>query len=338
MNGVNFLLLGRLGAWSWRKLASPYLMVVFFGLTALGALAAARQLADPTLLMLPPFGLLLVNLGASIASHPRFRADLPLLVFHLALLALLCLFAVGRLTYLHGGVSLHTAGVFAGNLDDEQRGPLHGDAFRQLRFSNEGFRHHYLDTSGNYYTTQNVVHWSDAAGVWHPATIGDDRALILGRYRIYANYRRGFSPIFTWQTAAGQSHTGSVHLTHQSEKGMDFSADWTLPGNLPLWVKLEFAAPSYPSGTVVENLGVDRLSHQLIVRVRDERHLLRPGESLSLPEGTLKYDRLDAWMSYRIIYDPTQPYLIATVLIAVISLGWFYVRKNAGRNVAEEVT
>lgn len=338
MKGINSALAGWLGAWSWRKLASPYLMVVFFGLTALGALAAARQLAPPTLLLVPPFLLLLVNLGASIASHPRFRADLPLLIFHLALLAMISLFALGRLTYLHGGVSLHTGGAFDGHLDDEQRGPLHGDAFRQLRFSNEGFRHHYLDTSGNYYTTQNVIHWADAAGIWHPATIGDDRPLILGNYRLYANYRRGFSPVFTWQTVSGASHTGSVHLTHQSEKGMDYSADWTLPGGLPLWVKLEYAAPSYRNGSVVENLGVDGLPHELIVRVGEIRHVLRPGESLVLPQGQLKYDRLDAWMSYRIIYDPTQPYLIATVLIAVMSLCWFYFRKTAGRRLGEELT
>ena len=45
-----------------------------------------------------------------------------------------------------------------------------------------------------------------------------------------------------------------------------------------------------------------------------------------MPEGTLTYVRLDSWMGYRIVADPTKPWLIGTIAVAVISLVWFYSR------------
>ena len=68
-------------------------------------------------------------------------------------------------------------------------------------------------------------------------------------------------------------------------------------------------------------------AHRLIVRDGDRRHELRPGDELNLPEGRLKYLRLTSWMGYRIDYDWTRPWLLATVIVGLLGLfGHFLTR------------
>ena len=55
------------------RLASPWLTIIFFLLTAAGALATAHKLDDATPLMALPFALLGLNLGAAVVAHPRGR-------------------------------------------------------------------------------------------------------------------------------------------------------------------------------------------------------------------------------------------------------------------------
>jgi len=72
--------------------------------------------------------------------------------------------------------------------------------------------------------------------------------------------------------------------------------------------------------------GAGELQHHLVLRVGELRQELRPGDVVALDGGKLAYVGMGSWMGYRVIYDPTKPWLVATTLVAVGSLLAFYAR------------
>ena len=309
-----------------RLLASPYLTVSFFLFMAIGSLWAAQGGGDATLATLLPLSLLVVNLAASLKTQARFRADLPLLLFHLALLSLVALLALARLIYFDGATILTAGTAFEGNLVKDARGPLHGDGVRALRFANEGFTENFPQR-GQYHSTYNRVRWWDDAGQSHVAEIGDDRPLVLDGYRIYATGRRGFSPLFHWQPAVGDAGYGTVQLPDSNTEGLGPATAWPLPSGPQAWVMLNLEAASAPQAGVQRlGLGESEIRHHLVLRVDEQRMALRPGETVAIGGGRLTYVRLDSWMGYRIVKDPTEPWLVATILVGIASLLWFYAR------------
>lgn len=311
-----------------KTLASPRLTVLFFLLMAGAALWASQGAENITAVVLAPLLLLLLNLGAAIIGNARFRADLPLLVFHLALLLLLGLLAAARLTYFEGALTLSADTDFDGEFVREERGMLHGDGARRLRFGNEGFTENY-PARGQYHMTYNLVRWSDAEGRPRLAEIGDDRPLVIDGYRIYATRQRGFSPVFAWVPADGAEQLGTIQLLDRGETvgSDDFpsGSTVTLPGGTQAWVQLRLqGAPEKKEQRA--DLGAAEVKHHVVLRVGSERHELQTGDSVALPGGRLHYVKLGSWMGYRVTYDPTKPWLIATTLVGILALVWFYSR------------
>lgn len=304
-----------------RALASPRLMAAFFLLMAAAALGVAYGLLSPTPAALVPLGLLVVNLTASIASNARFRADLPLLVFHVSLLVFVALLAVARLTYFEGTAAVAVGERFAGELRTEERGALHGNGARALRFSNEGFTESY---PGRYRYTDNLVRFQDEAGNLHEGVIGDDRPLVLDGYRIYTFRSRGFAPMLQWMSDDGTIQFSSVQLGPIGTDGFMDGTELTVAGGPRVWLSLSTEDAKPAPGSRRDNLGAREARNKLVVRHDDRRHDLQRGESVQLPGGRLTFTGLGAWMGYRIIYDPTKPWLIGTLVVAVTSLLWFY--------------
>jgi len=309
-----------------RLLASPRLMVAFFLLMAAASLAVVQGLLAPTPAALLPLGLLVVNLTASILSNARFRADLPLLVFHVALLAFVALLAAARLTYFEGTAKLTVGEHFAGELRTEERGALHGDGVRTLRFSNEGFTEVFPEKS-MYRATHNRISFRDEAGAAHQAVIGDDRPLVIGGYRIYTTRNRGFAPVLQWLPDAGAIQFATVQLGQIGEDGFSPGTQWKMAGGPAIWVTMSTEPTPYQPGTQRENLGAKEAPNKLVLRVNERFYDLRAGESAQLPGGRLTYAGLSAWMGYRIVYDPTKPWVIGAVAVAIASLVWFYARR-----------
>jgi cytochrome c biogenesis protein ResB len=316
---------GRLPGWvQW--LAAPRWSVLFFLLTAAAALAVAYQVMAATALIAVPFALLLVNVGAAIFANARFRTDLPLLLFHLALVALVALIAMARLTYMEGTTTLSSGTAFEGLLLSEARGPLHAGRLSEVHFANEGFTENYA-ARGKVHTTYNRVRWQDDAGQWNPAQIGDDHPLLIKGYKIYASSHRGFSPLFLWQPTSGAEEYGTVQLADQLDGAVAPAMNYKLPDGTAAWLMLDFKAPIEPAGKVRIDMGGKDLPHTLVLRIGEARHVLRPGDKVDLEGGTLTYARLDSWMGYTVSYDPTRPWMVATILIGIGSLVWFYARR-----------
>lgn len=310
------------------SLGSPRLTVLFFLAMAAAALAASQGVANITALVVVPLALLVVNLAAAILGNARFRADLPLLVFHLALLALVALLVIARLIYFEGAVRLTTGVEFDGSYHDHHQGLLHGGDAARLRFSHEGLSEH-TPAGGGYPSTYANVHWLDASGMPRLAVIGNDRPLVLDGYRIFATRERGYSPLFRWQPRHGREYFGTAHLQDSfmqtGSREFIIGATLDLPGARQVWVQL---VPEEPAGStgVQHELGAESLRHHLVLRTDERRAELRPGDSIELADGRLTYLRLSTWLGYRVTYDPTAPWLVATIIVGVLSLVAFYAR------------
>ena len=309
-----------------KALASARLMVAFFLLMAGAALAVAHELVEPTPAALFPLGLLFLNLTASIVSNARFRADFPLLIFHVALLAFVALLAVARLTYFQGVAKVPVGARFTGEMQKAERGALHGDGPTSVRFSNEGFIEVH-PAHNNFRRTQNHVRFPDAHGNIHEGMIGDDRPLVLDGYRIYTTSNRGFVPMLQWTGEDDSIQFASLLLGKVQDDGFTPGMAWSIPSGPQVWVSLSTERMVLTPGTQRHNLGAKEASNKLVLRHNEQFYDLKAGESVELPGGRLTYTGLSAWMGYSIIYDPTMPWLVGTISIAVASLLWFYARR-----------
>lgn len=309
------------------RLGSPRLTVLFFPAMAVAALMAAKGVADITALVVPPLLLLLVNLGAAIVSNARFRADIPLLMFHLALLVMVALLVTARLVYFEGAVRLTAGTQFDGKFHEHSQGLLHGDGASRLRFSHEGLVEYAPD--GGYPHTRANVAWQTTEGYPQMTAIGNDRPLELGGYRIFASRERGYSPIFLWQPRQGGEYIGTAHLgddyMQTGSRGFTYGETLELAGGKNVWVRVDPDGAPAVTGEQ-EDLGSATLRHHLVLRDGDKRYELMPGDSIELEGGRLTYLRLSAWLGYRVSYDPTAPWLAATIIVGAVSLAVFYSR------------
>jgi hypothetical protein len=270
-----------------------------------------------------PFVLLALGLGAALVVNPRFRRQLPLLVFHLALLALVMLVVAGRLTTLQGRFELTEGFAFDGELLDHEAGPLHRWRLQEAAFEHAGFRIDYAPGLKRG-PTRNTVQWRDERGAVRQTVIGDHHPLVLAGYRFYTTPNKGFAPVFAWRAANGAAPVrGSVHLPSFPAHALRQARDWTLPEGRQLWVMLA------TDETLIDpqRQAAFRLprSHHVVVRAGEARHELRPGEFVQLEGGTLVYEGLRTWMGYRVFSDWTLPWLLAASLLAALALGAHYV-------------
>lgn len=306
-----------------RALASKQLMVAFFLLMAAVALGIAYGLLTPSPAAVVPLALMAVNLTAAIASNARFRADLPLLVFHLSLLAFTGLLAVSWLSYFDGLAKVMVDERFAGDLLNAKRGALHGDRARLLRFSNDGFTETF---DGKYRHTRNRVRFKDGDGIMREGEIGDDRPLVVDGYRIYTR-ARGYAAHVQWEPDDGGLQLTTVQFGPLGKDGFTPGTQWQIQNGPPVWLSLSTEVDQPRSGATRENLGVKDARNTLVVRHEGRFHDMAIGDSVALPGGRLHYGGMRAWMGYRIVYDPAMPWLIGTLAVGIASMVWFYARR-----------
>lgn len=290
---------------------------------ALLGLLAAVVLAQPSAPLLGlVFAALGINLLAALVVHPLLRRRLPLLVFHLALLALLLLVGTGRLLRMDGRFELLQDVPFDGQLIHQDAGALYAPRLDKAQFRHQGFTIEYA-AGRRRGVTRNSVAWRDEAGTEQRAVIGDHRPLLVEGHRIYTTSNKGFAPVLRWlPTGGGEPVLGAVHLPSYPLHELRQSREWTLPDGRTVWLMLQFdealLAPDAPGQFRLPSV------HQLVLRLGDARHELAPGQALRIDGGTLVYEGLRTWMGYRVSHDPTLPWLLAASLIAALSLALHY--------------
>jgi cytochrome c biogenesis protein len=306
-------------------LGSLRLTLWLLGLLAGAVAAGYHGLSDATWALAAPLALLAINLAAAVATHPTFRSHGALVVFHVALFAIIVLAAASRLTYLKGAVELSDGQLFEGALTQRESGPLHRGALDQLRFANLGFEVDYQPGMRRA-QTRNRVLFVDANGIAGEAQIGDATPLRLGDYRFYTSPNKGFAPDLTWTPNGAAPVRGTIHMPSFPAQLTRQTLEWTPPGgSRVLHVQLDL-------GDYAIDLAQDWTLrrppvHALTIRIAGESVTLRPGESHRFAEGTLRYEGLRMWMGYTVSYDWTMPWLFAAGLLAVAALACHFAGK-----------
>ena len=309
-----------------RQLASLRLTLVGMGLLGLGAaLSYDNPVGTPVWVLVVPLALLSVNLFAAILSNPHINRRGGLLLFHVGLLLIVVLAAVGRLTRMDGRIELTEGSAFAAeDLTEVQRGPWHAGALDRVEFVQGPYTVDYTAGMARG-PTRSTVLIPDAQGGWEPRVVGDDTPLVLERYRFYTTFNKGFAPILTWIPDQGAPVTGSVHMPAYPLFEHRQANRWTPPGaqEVRFWLQLETGMDPQADWRLdpVNTTGV------LVVRAGERRVELRPGETQRLAGGMLRYERLSSWMGYKLFYDPTLHWLFIASMIAVFGLAAHFWRK-----------
>lgn len=316
--------------WQWvSKLASLKFTLVVMSLVGAGVIFSYRSEGTITWALALPLFLFSLNIFAAILTNPVFRRQMPLLMFHLALIAIVLLVAVGRLSYMKGHVELAEGETFSAHEAEIDKGPWHWGQLDQVSFTNEGFTIEYA-VGVQRGKTANSLQWRDEEGREKRGVIGDMTPLTLYGYNFYTSPNKGFAPTFIWYPDAGEHVAGSVHLPSYPRHEYKQAMTWTPPGSkTAVWVMLQFddiiLDPKKPSEFRLPT------EHKLVVRAGEERRELKPGESIRLPDGVLKYNGLRSWMGYTIFYDFTLPWLLAAGVLAVGCMAWYFWQKFSVR-------
>lgn len=308
-----------------QRLASLRLTLAILAALAAGVAVYAAVEAASALWVSVPLLALAANLCAAIVARPAFRRNGPLLAFHLALLAVVALAAVGRLTYLKGQLELTQGEVFGGQLSAERAGPLHSGSLQQVRFVNDGFTIRYAPGLKRA-ETRNPVRVFEHDGQVRNLVIGDTEPLILEGYRFYTSHNKGFSLVFRWYPRAGTPERGTVNLPSYPIHEHRQALEWQVPGGGPaVWTQLHFEKPPLDART--ESWFRTPDSHHVVLRLDDARWELRPGQQVRFDAGDLVYEGVTTWMGYQVFYDWTIPWMLAACLTAVLALGWHFARQ-----------
>ncbi|MDH3658963.1 MAG: cytochrome c biogenesis protein ResB [Alphaproteobacteria bacterium] len=308
---------------SW--LGSLKATLVWLALTAL-VLAHSIANGEPVSVIIAlPFAGLGLNLLLTLVVNRHLRSQSGLLLFHLGLALIAVLAALGRLLALSGHVEVTEGAAFEPALVVAEQGPLHPGHLDRVSFVQGSFRIHY-DPGVKRRDTVSTVFLLDGADGWQPAEVGDDRPLVVGGYRFYTSFNKGFAPLLTYRDASGGVQQGAVHLPSFPLKSYEQGNHWTLPdqsAEVKLWLDIEDAVVDENTAWTFRTPDAT----ELVVIAGDERTALQPGDSMALGRGRLSYDGLKTWMGYSIYYDPTRRWLLAAAAMAALGLFWHIVGK-----------
>jgi len=309
-----------------QKLASLKFTLAGMILLAIGAsLSYGNPTGVSVWVLIVPMVMLAMNLSAAILTNPRINQQSGLLTFHVSLLSIVILAAVGRLTHMDAHIELVVGSEFSHqNLQEVQSGPLHGGDIEAVSFLQGPYSVQYAPGMQRGLTHSHVK-VKNMQGEWQDTVVGDDRPLVIDGYRFYTTFNKGFAPVLTWVPDQGQAATGTVNMP--SYPLFDYKQDnhWTPPGGdeIKFWLQLQ-TSMDVESAWVLEQ---SSSSGVLIVTTPTKRHEVPLGESVRLGSGRLHFGELRMWMGYRLFYDPTIQWMFFVSIAGVAGLGYYFWKK-----------
>ena len=273
-----------------------------------------------------PSFLLMLNFFLALATRDILKNSLPLLVFHFALIVLVILAFAGKMSFFNGTLELAENEEFSGQVENIEQGPWHRYGLSGTRFTNLGFQIRYREGIKRDRTINKIaLHLHDAQQ--QILEIGDHVPLVIGHYRFYTSHNKGYAPVFEWRPLSStQVIVGSIHLPAYPAHEFRQALEWSVPGsNLTLWTMLNIEENVLPIDREFDFQVPEQ--HQLVLRHLDKRYELKPGDEIELPGGKLTYQKLTTWMGYKVDYDWTRPWLLATALIGLLGLFVHFILK-----------
>lgn len=310
-----------------KLLASPRLALLGMLLLAVGAgLSYGNPDATSIWVLVLPLALLAVNLLFAILVNPRIHRRPPLLLFHVGLLAIVVLAAWGRMTFFEARVEVVEGHAFdPAALFDVKAGLWHSNALHEVQFVQGNYTVEYSPGLVRGLTHSHLL-VRDVDSVMQPQIVGDDRPLVVDGYRFYTTFNKGFAPLLTWTPRDGGTPvTGVLHMPSYPMFEHKQDQVWTPPGGpeIKFWLRLETGLDAGKAWV----LDARRAAAVLVVNDGERRIELNAGDAVDLTTGTLRYERLHAWMGYKIFYDPTLHALFLASMLSVAGLFWHFWRK-----------
>ncbi len=305
-----------------RAVGSHGATLALLGLLALvvaAGLAFGIKVAD--WIVLPVAGLL-VNLVAGLVGQATLRAQPMLFAFHAMLGVLALLVGLDRLTALNGHVEVVEGAMFDPALAVVEAGPLHPYALDQVASVQGGFEIRYLPGMKRRETV-SLLRVPGAGGQWVEARVGDDDPLIVGNYRFYTSFNKGFAPVITYTGADGRSVTGAVHMPSYPLNDYNQGNEWTPPDwgpdRAPVKLWLNLPEPVYDA-SAAWTFRKPR-NPVLIVIEGEARQELVPGQGMALAGGGhIRFDELRVWMGYTITSNLFNAWMMAVAITACLAL------------------
>lgn len=268
-----------------------------------------------------PMLIMAVNLVCAIATNRKINRQPGLLLFHLSLLALVVVIAVGRMAHLDAQLEMVVGQKFdVSNLVKAQQGPWHVGNIDIINFIQGPYAINYEPGIQRGATASRVgVIGSD--GSITEQVVGDDTPLIFGDYRLYTSFNKGFAVILEWLPNEGTPQVGSINMPSFPLNDYRQKNEWIPPGSdhtIKFWLRLNTAYDENDYWV----LSKDNSSGVLVVTVGDQRVELEEGEELQFSDGRLRYREMTMWMGYTIFYDPTLRWLFFISVFGVLGLGW----------------
>jgi cytochrome c biogenesis protein len=312
---------------TFRKIASLKITLVGMGLLCAGSVLSYGNPDGTSIwVLVVPMIILAINLVAAIATNPRINQQPGLLVFHVCLLLILLLAALGRLTHIDAHLELVAGTEFnPEKLLDVNAGPFHYGDIEKVRFVQGPYTVQYASGLRRGLTHSHVkveVH----PGQWEDRVVGDDRPLLIQGYRFYTTFNKGFAPILTWIPKQGEAVTGAINMP--SYPLFDYKQDnrWVPPNSseeIKFWLQLNTGMDMDKSWV----LDGRTATGTLIVTTPEKRHEVQVGGSVSMENGVLRYDALTIWMGYRLFYDPTIQWMFFVSILGVLGLSHYFWKK-----------
>jgi cytochrome c biogenesis protein len=286
-------------------------------------LSYGNPVDTPVWVLVVPLALLAVNLAAAILTNPRINRQPGLLAFHVCLLATVLLAGVGRLTHLDAHIEMAQNQSFdKGDLLEVKKGPWHAGKLDAVEFIQGPYTVNYAPNLKRGLTHSTVFLPRPGGGVVSQ-DVGDDRPLVLQRYRFYTTHNKGFAPILTWIPEQGKPITGRINMPSYPLFEYKQDNQWTPPGTqetIKFWLQLH-------TGMDLERAWVldgRNATGTLVVTSGGKRVELQIGEEAQLAHGRLRYESLTTWMGYRVFYDPTIQWLFWVTIAGVLGLTHFF--------------
>ncbi|MFQ5470106.1 MAG: cytochrome c biogenesis protein ResB [Gammaproteobacteria bacterium] len=316
-----------------RSLASTKLTL--FGMAMLGigaALSYDNPVNTPVWVLVIPMALLALNLFSAILTNGKINRNSGLLLFHISLLTIVILAAIGRLTHMEARIELAEGSSFSRDeLFDVKSGVFHNGSLDDVRFVQESYTVDYAPrlTRGS---TRNSLRVLDANDGWRQQVIGDDTPLVINGYRFYTTFNKGFSTVLTWIPERGAPITGIVNMPSYPLFSFRQANSWSPPGSeeVKFWLQLDTGLSEEKAWTLDRN----KTESKLVVKVANRRVELNPGEAVQLSSGKLRYERLSSWMGYKLFYDPTLYWLFISAIFGIIGLSLHYWKKFGSLKVS----
>lgn len=306
---------------------SPKLALVGMVWLGIGAGLSYGNPMDVSIwVLVAPLAFMAVTLLCAIFGYPRIHRQTGLLVFHVGLLAIVVLAALGRLTFFEARVEMLEGNLFnAQDLLDVRQGRWHRGKLSEVEFVQGPYRVEYSAglVRGR---TFNDVAVRNRVGEWETRVIGDDRVLVMDGYRFYTSFNKGYAPLLTWQPDGGSEPvSGAVHMPSYPMFAHKQDQIWQPPQGpaLKLWLRLETGLQEDQAWV----LNGQPVRSVLVVTEADKRHELLPGQAIAVAGGTVRYEKLLTWMGYKIFYDPTLHWMFAASVLSVAGLGWHFWRR-----------